>query len=167
MWLCVHLMWLFFFKCSPEMKLLWDWVFVCIFLIAIILLYRVSPILQSCFGLLVKKDHKAICNKWISCCKGVIFTAYSQTYPFQKAVGPFENLSTIGCPLESEKETAVLLSEIRKRRCQLGQWLNQDIWSVSSSPVTASFFCSPFLERIAGVRSLSYGMDFCRVHQLM
>lgn len=149
------------------MKLLWDWVFVCIFLIAIILLYSVIPILKSCFGLLVKKDHKAICNKRISYCKGVIYYCLFLDLSCPESSWPLWKLSTIGCPLESEKETAVLLSEIRKRRCHLGQWLNQDIWSVSSSPVTASFFCSPFLERIAGVRSLSYGMDFCRVHQQM
>lgn len=37
------------------MQSVWDWVFVCIFLIAIILLYSVSSILPSCFGLLFKK----------------------------------------------------------------------------------------------------------------
>lgn len=65
--------------CTPGTQLAQDWVFVCKFLTTIVLLYIVSPALQSCFALelLVKKDYKAMGNELISCCKWVIFTACS------------------------------------------------------------------------------------------
>lgn len=65
---------------------------------------------------------------------------------FPERSWPLWNLSTFGCPLESDKETAVSLSVSRKRRHRLGHWLTRHIWSVFSSPVAASFFCSLFPE---------------------